>query len=431
MKILVSACLLGVPCRYDGQSKPCPDMEMLQKQHTLIPFCPECIGGLPTPRDPSEIVGDAVISRSGRDVTAEYRRGAEEALKICRMFDCRVAVLKEKSPSCGHGKVYDGTFSGTLRTGDGITAALLAENGISVYGESDIPALLTEFPAVPFTKMHGIGNDYIFIDRICGVPVDDMASLAVEMSARRFSVGGDGIICVCPPEDPANHGRMRMFNADGSEGKMCGNGVRCAAKFLYDSGYVPEDCREIRVETLAGVRTLHLQVENGRCTGAAVDMRKAVFTPADIPVLVAGEKVQSYPVEAAGETWKLTAVSMGNPHAVIFTDKPEALLLESLGPALEHHPLFPDRVNVEFVRVLDGEHLEMRVWERGSGETYACGTGACAAVAAAVLEGYCAAGKPVTVRLRGGCLTVTVAKDWQVWLEGPAETVYRGVWQPE
>ena len=429
MTILISACLLGLPCRYDGASKPCADAEKLRKRHTLIPFCPECMGGLPTPREPSEIVEDRVVNRAGRDVTEEYRRGAEGALALCRMYGCDCAVLKEKSPSCGHGKIYDGTFTGTLTDGDGITASLLLANGIPVYGESDIPALTEKHTAILFTKMHGIGNDYVYIDQISGSPVEDMAALAVEMSARRFAVGSDGVIFVCPPEDPANHGRMRMFNADGSEGAMCGNGIRCVGKFLYDHGYVPEGCPVIRVETLTGVKTLTLRLEDGQCTGAAVDMGQAVFDPASVPVLWPGERMVSEPVIIAGTEWQITAVSMGNPHAVVFTDAPDSLALEKIGPSFEHHPLFPDRVNTEFIRVTDRTHLEMRVWERGSGETFACGTGACAAVAAAVLCGYCDAGVPVLVKLRGGVLTVTVSEDWQITMEGPAETVFTGVWE--
>ncbi|MBR4960373.1 MAG: diaminopimelate epimerase [Clostridia bacterium] len=428
MNILISACLLGVPCRYDGKSKPCPEAAELAKVHTLIPFCPECFGGLPTPREPSEITDGRVVNRVGADVTGEYRRGAEEALKLCRMLGCGCAVLKEKSPSCGHGKIYDGTFTGTLTDGDGITAALLAENGIPVYGESDIPVLLSETEEIPFTKMHGIGNDYIYIDQIRGVPVADMSALAVEMSSRHFSIGADGAIFICPPEDPANHGRMRMFNTDGSEGKMCGNGIRCAAKFLCDAGYVPPEAGEIRIETLSGVKTVVLQKENGRCTGAAVEMGKAIFAPERIPVLLPEECVQM-PLEAAGQTWKITAVSMGNPHAIVFTEDPESLPLEEIGPFFAGHPLFPEGVNAEFVRAAGRNRLEMRVWERGSGETFACGTGACAAVAAAIRCGYCDAGVPVTVLLRGGELTVTVSPDWDVTLEGPAETVYSGIWR--
>jgi len=428
MNILISACLLGVPCRYDGKSKPCPGAAELAKVHTLIPFCPECFGGLPTPREPSEIIGRRVVNRAGTDVTGEYRRGAEEALKLCRMLGCSCAVLKEKSPSCGYGRIYDGTFTGTLTDGNGITAGLLAENGITVYGESDISSLLSETEEIPFVKMHGIGNDYIYIDQIRGKPVEDMPALAEEMSKRHFSIGADGVIFLCPPEAPANHGRMRMFNADGSEGKMCGNGIRCAAKFLYDAGYVPPEAGEIRMETLSGVKTVVLQKENGRCTGAAVEMGKAMFAPEKIPVLLPEECVRM-PLDTAGQTWQITAVSMGNPHAVIFTEDPESLPLDKIGPSFAGLPLFPEGVNTEFVRVAGQNRLEMRVWERGSGETFACGTGACAAVAAAIRCGYCDAGVPVTVQLRGGELTVTVSPDWDVTLEGPAETVYKGVWR--
>ena len=428
MVILISACLLGVPCRYDGKAKPCPAVPALAERHTLIPFCPEVYGGLSTPRDPSEIVGERVISRAGQDVTEQYRRGALQALEICRKLGCQAAVLKEKSPSCGHGAVYDGTFTGTLTEGDGITVALLQSHGIPVYGESDIPALVGTEAEIPFTKMHGVGNDYIYIDRMHGGPDRDMSALAAAMSERHFSVGADGAIFLYPPEDPENHGRMRMFNADGSEGKMCGNGIRCAAKFLYDRGYVPAESRNVRLETLSGVKMLTLQVENGRCTGAAVNMGKAEFAPEKIPVLHEGEMVRS-PVTVNGTVWQITAVSVGNPHVVVFTEEPDDLPLIEIGSAFENHPLFPERVNTEFVRVTDRTHLRMRVWERGSGETLACGTGACAAAAAAVRCGYCDTGVPISVKLPGGTLTVTVASDWQITLEGPAETVYSGIWK--
>ncbi|MBQ8401394.1 MAG: diaminopimelate epimerase [Clostridia bacterium] len=285
--------------------------------------------------------------------------------------------------------------------------------------------------------MHGLGNDYIYIDRMYdsaggstpALPDDAMSALAKAMSPRHFSAGSDGVIFVCPPQDPANHGRMRMFNADGSEGKMCGNGIRCMGKFLYDRRYVPQDCRDIRIETLSGVKKLTLTVENGQCTGAAVYMGQAVFASGKIPVRWPEQQMIRQPVTIGGTEWQITAVSMGNPHAVIFTDNIESLPLAEIGHRFEHHPLFPERVNTEFVRITDRTHLEMRVWERGSGETSACGTGACAAAAAAVLCGYCDAGVPVQIHLTGGVLTVTVSEDWQVTMEGPAETVYEGTWR--
>ena len=277
-----------------------------------------------------------------------------------------------------------------------------------------------------FTKMQGCGNDYVYINCF-EETVPDPANLAVAVSDRHFGIGSDGLILIKPSREADCE--MEMYNADGSRGAMCGNGIRCVGKFLYDHGYVPEGCHVIRVETLAGVKTLTLRLEDGQCTGAAVDTGQAVFDPAKIPVQWPGERMVSEPVTIAGTEWQITAVSMGNPHAVVFTDAPDSLPLEELGPSFEHHPLFPDRVNTEFIRVTDRTHLEMRVWERGSGETFACGTGACAAVAAAVLCGYCDAGVPVLVKLRGGVLTVTVSEDWQITMEGPAETVFTGVWE--
>ena len=275
-----------------------------------------------------------------------------------------------------------------------------------------------------FEKMHGCGNDYIYIDCFTQ-QVEDPAALAVRLSDRHKGIGGDGVILVCPPEDPENDGRMRMFNLDGSEGKMCGNGIRCVAKFLYDHGYARRPA--LLIETLSGVKTCTIHAENGLCTAVTVDMGPAILDPARIPVDLPGESVIAREVEiAGGEPQAITCVSMGNPHCVIFQQTDPMLLdLPAIGPRFEHDPLFPESVNTEFIRVLDDHTLQMRVWERGSGETMACGTGACASAVAAVLNGYCPKGEPITVRLRGGDLTVTYT-DETVLMTGEAVTVFTG-----
>jgi len=278
---------------------------------------------------------------------------------------------------------------------------------------------------IAFTKMHGAANDYIYID-LFNKPLDfDPADLAIKMSPRHFSVGGDGVVLILP--STVADARMRMFNLDGSEGKMCGNAIRCVAKYLSDHGLVKKDV--ITVETLSGVKTLRLFFENGLVTSVSVDMGRAVFAPHDIPVLFDGAEMVEEPIVVLGEHYRLTAVSMGNPHAVVFTDGVEGLDLQKIGPKFENLSIFPERVNTEFVEVLDKSTLRMRVWERGSGETYACGTGACATVAAAVKTGRVPAGEEVTVRLIGGDLKITVSPDYRVTMTGPATEVYQGVYQ--
>lgn len=279
---------------------------------------------------------------------------------------------------------------------------------------------------IEFSKMHGIGNDYIYINCMDKMP-DGIPQLAVEMSRRHFSVGADGIVCICKPSAGVHaDAKMRMFNADGSEGKMCGNAIRCVGKYLYDRGIAKKE--ELSIETLSGIKHLRLTVENGECTAARVDMGKAILSPADIPVKFDGARMINESVRIAGSEYKLTAVSMGNPHAVIFTDEVKSLNLEKIGPLFENDPIFPERVNTEFVRVIDRENLEMRVWERGSGETYACGTGACASAAAAVLNGCSDFDSPIKVHLIGGELTISVGSDLRVTMTGPAELVYNGVY---
>lgn len=272
-----------------------------------------------------------------------------------------------------------------------------------------------------FTKMQGCGNDYVYISTF-DQKVEDMSAVAKKLSDRHFGIGGDGVIFVCP-SDVAD-GRMRMFNEDGSEGKMCGNGVRCVAKFLYDHQLACK--KSLSVETLSGIKTIELTMDGKEVVGATVNMGQAKTAPADIPVLLPGDEIIDRLINIGGSDYHITCISMGNPHCVIFTDDVKNFPLSSVGPLFEHSELFPESVNTEFVRVIDETHLEMRVWERGSGETLACGTGACASVAAAVKNGYCKKDVPVTVSLLGGDLRI-IYSDHYVMMEGPAKTVFEGV----
>ena len=274
---------------------------------------------------------------------------------------------------------------------------------------------------VRFTKMHGVGNDYIYIDCMKETPADP-AYLARVMSPRRFSVGSDGVVLICPSD--SCDAKMRMFNADGSEGKMCGNAIRCVGKFLYERGYTSKT--ELTVETLSGDRRLTLDVRDGKVVSVSVGMGRAILAPSEIPVLFRGDAMIDEPVTVDGAEYRITAVSMGNPHAVTFVDDVDLIEIDKIGPLFENHPIFPDRVNTEFVRVISKNRIGMRVWERGSGETLACGTGACASVVASVLNGFAGAGEPVTVVLRGGELVITCSEDLDVTMTGPASFVYDG-----
>ena len=276
---------------------------------------------------------------------------------------------------------------------------------------------------IHFTKMHGIGNDYIYIDCF-KEKVKDPAYLAKIMSPRRTSVGSDGVILICP-SDTAD-AKMRMFNLDGSEGKMCGNGIRCVGKYIYDNGIARK--KTITVETLSGIKTLYVTEENGKAVSLTVDMGEPILTPRLIPVKFNGDKMINEPVNISGTEYRITAVSMGNPHAVVFCDDIKGLNLEKTGPLFEFNPIFPEQVNTEFIRVKDSKNLEMRVWERGSGETFACGTGACAAAAAAVLNGYCKRNEEIAVHLKCGVLTIKYAEDGHIYMRGAAEKVYEGVY---
>ncbi len=273
-----------------------------------------------------------------------------------------------------------------------------------------------------FTKMHGCGNDYIYFNAFTQ-SIDNPEALSIRLSQRRKSIGGDGIILVCP-SDRAD-AKMRIFNQDGSEAKMCGNGVRCVAKFVVDQGLVPGDRETVAIDTLSGVKQIRLLRENGQVVGATVDMAQAILTPKEIPVLLDGDRVIGRPVEIGGKTWDITCVSMGNPHCVVFVKDVDSLNLEELGPCFEKNPIFPEQVNTEFIRVLDPHTLQMRVWERGSGETWACGTGACAAAVAAVENGYCPKNEDITVHLVGGDLVIRYTEE-TVYMTGEAVTAFEG-----
>ncbi|HMM54979.1 MAG TPA: diaminopimelate epimerase [Candidatus Desulfobacillus sp.] len=273
-----------------------------------------------------------------------------------------------------------------------------------------------------FTKMHGLGNDYVYIDAL-EQEVRDPPALAIAMSRPHFGVHADGLVLI--EASATDDFAMRMFNADGSEGEMCGNAARCIGKYVYDRGITRKT--RLTLATRAGRRTLELDVEDGRVARVRVDMGEPALAPARIPVRLLGERAVGVPLEAAGGSVRITCVSMGNPHAVIFVDDPSATDIATIGAAIENHALFPDRTNVEFVRVARRDLLEMRVWERGSGETLACGTGAAAALVAAVLEDR--ADRAARIRLAGGELQVSwEAGDNRVYQTGPAAFVFDGVW---
>ena len=280
-----------------------------------------------------------------------------------------------------------------------------------------------------FTKMHGTGNDYIYIDARC--LNKDWSSLARQMSDRHFGVGADGIILVL--ESAVADLKMRMFNADGSEGEMCGNGIRCFAKYVIEGGIVSSSIRSLEVETLAGVRTVVPAFDGEKISGARVSMGLPGLNPEDLPVNLEPKSgdlrgpVVNYPCRVDGLDLPLTFVSMGNPHAVTFLEGPvEEFALHTVGPQVERHPMFPRRVNFEIVNLSRQGHLTARVWERGSGETMACGTGACAIAVAAQLQGL--GQDRVYIILPGGTLSIDWDGEGEVYLEGPAEEVFTGEW---
>lgn len=275
-----------------------------------------------------------------------------------------------------------------------------------------------------FTKMHGCGNDYIYINGMEEkIERAKKPKLVQRLSDRHFGIGGDGVIFI-NASDEADF-EMEMWNADGTRGEMCGNGIRCVAKYVYDRGLT--DKKEVSIISSGQIKYLELQVEDGKVVTVKVNMGKPVFAPAQIPVVMPGsaENAVDVPIIVNGKTYYMTCVSMGNPHAVIFVNDVSDLDLEKIGPLFENHELFPRRVNTEFVKVLDRNHVEMRVWERGSGETLACGTGSCATVAACVLNGLTE--NAVTVKLLGGELLIEWDREADlIYMTGPASTVYEG-----
>jgi diaminopimelate epimerase len=269
-----------------------------------------------------------------------------------------------------------------------------------------------------FTKMHGIGNDYVYVDCFSQT-VADPAGLARRVSPRRTGIGSDGLILICPSS--IADCRMEMYNADGSRGQMCGNGIRCVGKYAYEHGLARRE--SLRVETDAGIKLLRLHSDRGSVVSVTVDMGEPILEGPRIPVAAEG-RVVNVPLQVGADTYRITCVSMGNPHCVVFTPDVDALALDRLGPQFEHHPFFPQRVNTEFISVLARDALRMRVWERGSGETAACGTGACAALVAAVLNGQ--TDRRAIVHLNGGDLDIEWNADNHVLMTGAAEEVFTG-----
>lgn len=274
-----------------------------------------------------------------------------------------------------------------------------------------------------FTKMHGIGNDYVYVNCLKET-VKNPSAVARFVSDRHFGIGSDGLILI-KPSDIADC-EMEMYNLDGSRGAMCGNGIRCVAKYAYDYGIVNKT--DITVATGSGIKTLHLTLnKNNKVETVRVNMGAPILKACEIPVASDADTVISAPIEVDGKIYAFTGVSMGNPHAIIYMEEIDSLDIEKIGPAFENHPLFPDRVNTEFVKVLDSHTVQMRVWERGSGETLACGTGACAVAVASILNGHVDGEKPVTVKLLGGDLEIFWDREENlVYMTGPATTVFDG-----
>lgn len=271
-----------------------------------------------------------------------------------------------------------------------------------------------------FTKMHGIGNDYVYVNCFKET-VENPSKVAVKVSDRHFGIGSDGLILIKPSE--VADGKMEMYNADGSQGAMCGNGIRCVAKYMYDYGIT--DKTSISVETKSGIKYLDLTLKDGKVDTVKVNMGTPILQAAEIPVRFEKEQVINEPVLVDGAKWRITCVSMGNPHAITYIDDVKGLEIEKIGPKFENYEMFPDRVNTEFVHVIDRKTVEMRVWERGSGETLACGTGACAVAVSSILNGLTE--DEVTVKLLGGDLKIFWdRKENTVYMTGSATTVFDG-----
>ena len=271
-----------------------------------------------------------------------------------------------------------------------------------------------------FTKMQGCGNDYVYVDCTKNL-IDNIPETARKVSDRHFGIGSDGLILIRPSKEADF--MMDMYNHDGSRSQMCGNGIRCVGKYVYDYGLT--DKSHIKIETLSGVKDLELFVEEGKVQSVTVDMGKPILTPSLIPVDLDMDMVINEPLLVNGEIYKITCVSMGNPHAVVFVEDTKNVPIEIIGPLFENHEIFPERVNTEFIHVIDHTHIDMRVWERGSGETLACGTGACASVIACILNGL--TDHEVRVTLLGGDLIVRYDEKVDlVYMTGPAVKVFEG-----
>ena len=271
-----------------------------------------------------------------------------------------------------------------------------------------------------FTKMQGCGNDYVYVNGFEN-KIDNPNKLSEIVSDRHFGIGSDGLIVINPSEKADF--KMSMYNADGSEGKKCGNGIRCVAKYVYDNKMT--DKTTITVETLSGIKTLELNVKNDKVETVKVNMGTPILLPKDVPVVSDKDKVVDEPIVIDDKEYRITCVSMGNPHAITFIENTDDLEIETIGPKFENNPIFPDRVNTEFIQVLDRNTVKMRVWERGSGETFACGTGACATVVACVLNGL--TDDKVTVKLLGGDLFVEYNREENtVYMTGPAKVSFTG-----
>ena len=271
-----------------------------------------------------------------------------------------------------------------------------------------------------FTKMQGLGNDYVYVNCFKET-IENPPEMAKKVSNRNFGIGSDGLIMI-NPSDVADF-EMEMYNADGSRSEMCGNGIRCVGKYVYDYGLTEKE--HISVETLAGIKYLDLTVEDGKVKLVKVDMGNPELVPANIPIVADGDRVIDEPINVNGTEYRMTGVSMGNPHAVVYVEDVKGLDIEKIGPAFENHERFPNRVNTEFVKVLDQNTVEMRVWERGSGETMACGTGACAVAVACILNGLTE--DKVTVKLLGGDLQIEWDKEAdKVYMTGPGEVSFDG-----
>ena len=271
-----------------------------------------------------------------------------------------------------------------------------------------------------FTKMHGIGNDYVYINCF-EETVNNPSELSILVSDRHKGIGSDGLVLI-KPSDVADF-TMEMYNADGSQSQMCGNAIRCVGKYVYENGLT--DKTNIAIETLAGIKYLELMVDNGKVLMVKVNMGAPILVPSQIPVALDGDMAVNQPVVIWDKQYNITCVSMGNPHCITYVDDVVNLELEKIGPVFENDKLFPERVNAEFVKVIDRDTVSMRVWERGSGETMACGTGACAVCVASILNGYC--NNTVTVKLLGGDLEITWDREANlVYMTGPATTVFNG-----